>query len=85
MAHGATPDGNVEVVAENLTVTLNLITGWALERGLELNDLSVVRPTLEDVYLELTGRPQADAGAEPGPWPGGRSRRAGRRQRGTVQ
>jgi ABC-2 type transport system ATP-binding protein len=87
MAHGATPDGSVEVVAENLTVTLNRVTGWALERGLELNDLSVVRPTLEDVYLELTGRPQADAGrgAESEASSGGRSRRAGRGRRGTVQ
>jgi ABC-2 type transport system ATP-binding protein len=27
---------------------------WALERGLELPDLDLRRPTLEDVYLSLT-------------------------------
>ena len=27
----------------------------ALERGIELSDLSVTRPSLEDIYLQLTG------------------------------
>ena len=34
--------------------TLNRLTGWALERGLELERLEVTRPSLEDIYLELT-------------------------------
>jgi ABC-2 type transport system ATP-binding protein len=33
---------------------LNELTGRALAEGLELEDLEVRRPTLEDVYLELT-------------------------------
>ena len=33
---------------------LHELTAWALDRGLELADLEVRRPTLEDVYLELT-------------------------------
>ena len=40
---------------------LHALTGWALGRGLDLHDLSVGRPTLEDVYLELT----APAGPSP--------------------
>jgi ABC-2 type transport system ATP-binding protein len=32
----------------------NLLTGWALERGVELGHFSVAQPTLEDIYLELT-------------------------------
>ena len=36
------------------TAALNTLTGWALERGIELEGLSVARPSLEDVYLELT-------------------------------
>jgi ABC-2 type transport system ATP-binding protein len=28
--------------------------GWAAERGMELENLTVARPTLEDVYLQLT-------------------------------
>jgi ABC-2 type transport system ATP-binding protein len=31
------------------------ITAWALEHHLELAQFSVTQPTLEDVYLELTG------------------------------
>ena len=42
---------SVAVVAD-----LHALTGWALERGLELVDLTVRRPTLEDVYLELTAQ-----------------------------
>jgi hypothetical protein len=32
-----------------------VITSWALERGIELEHFSVTQPTLEDIYLELTG------------------------------
>jgi len=49
------PDGRVELVAENLTAILYRLTSWAVEGGIELEELSVLRPTLEDVYLELTG------------------------------
>jgi ABC-2 type transport system ATP-binding protein len=31
------------------------LTGWASGRGLPLADLAVVPPSLEDVYLTLTG------------------------------
>ena len=34
--------------------TLNELTGRALEQGLDLEGLEVTRPSLEDVYLELT-------------------------------
>lgn len=59
LIHRASPDGRVEVIAENLTDTLHRLTGWAIARGIALDDLEVVRPTLEDVYLELTGGPAA--------------------------
>jgi ABC-2 type transport system ATP-binding protein len=45
----------VEIVPENLTLTLHRVSGWAIERGLALEDLQIIRPSLEDVYLELTG------------------------------
>jgi ABC-2 type transport system ATP-binding protein len=34
---------------------LHLLTGWALAGHHPLDDLAVERPTLEDIYLELTG------------------------------
>jgi ABC-2 type transport system ATP-binding protein len=32
-----------------------IVTSWAVEGGLELAHFSVTQPTLEDIYLELTG------------------------------
>ena len=40
---------------DNLTAALHRLTGWAIEAGLDLDDLQVIRPSLEDVYLELVG------------------------------
>jgi ABC-2 type transport system ATP-binding protein len=35
------------------------LTGWAIERGVSLQGLTVARLTLEDVYLRLTGAPSS--------------------------
>jgi ABC-2 type transport system ATP-binding protein len=45
---------DVKVETTNLVKTLHEITGEALARGEDLEGLEVTRPTLEDVYLELT-------------------------------
>jgi ABC-2 type transport system ATP-binding protein len=37
------------------TEALHTLTGWALERGIDVPDLAVRRPSLEDVYLALVG------------------------------
>jgi ABC-2 type transport system ATP-binding protein len=42
------------------TALLHQLTSAALARGAALRDLSVTRPTLEDVYLELTAEPTAE-------------------------
>jgi ABC-2 type transport system ATP-binding protein len=44
----------VERETDNPTRLLNELTSEALARGEQLEELSVGRPTLEDVYLELT-------------------------------
>ncbi|MGA9286538.1 MAG: ABC transporter ATP-binding protein [Solirubrobacteraceae bacterium] len=44
----------VEIESDDPTRTLHELTGEALARGEHLEELSVGRPTLEDVYLELT-------------------------------
>ncbi len=46
--------GLVELDTEEPTALLHSLTERALEEGWELRDLTVGRPTLEDVYLELT-------------------------------
>ncbi len=50
-------DGSRGLVAEETddpTMLLHRLTSAALDRGERLADLSVTRPSLEDVYLELT-------------------------------
>ena len=50
-------DGSqVMIEAPGATRTLHALTGWAIEHGVELEGLTVSRPSLEDVYLELVGR-----------------------------
>jgi ABC-2 type transport system ATP-binding protein len=72
-------DGTAQVKTETPTATLHRLTGWAVEQGVELDALSVARPTLEDVYLELTRSAETTDGDEE-PTPAGRGRgRRGRR------
>ena len=52
---------DVELRVSEATKVLHELTSWALDLGIELEGLQVSRPTLEDVYLDLTG---GEAGAE---------------------
>jgi ABC-2 type transport system ATP-binding protein len=56
----------VELETEDPTELLHRLTGEALARGSRLEGLSVSRPTLEDVYLELTAEQVGDE-KEPAP------------------
>jgi ABC-2 type transport system ATP-binding protein len=47
------------------TALLHQLTSAALARGERLEDLSVTRPTLEDVYLELTAEAVAEGSETP--------------------
>jgi ABC-2 type transport system ATP-binding protein len=46
--------GLLELHTTRVVDDLAILTGWARERGIDLPGLVVTRPTLEDVYLELT-------------------------------
>ena len=48
-------NGMLEISTPNPTADLHAITGWAVARSIELDGLTVTRPSLEDVYLQLTG------------------------------
>ncbi len=50
----ATSNGRLLLRTDEPLAALNALTGWALEREIELGRLEVRRPSLEDVYLELT-------------------------------
>ncbi|MGZ5353131.1 MAG: ABC transporter ATP-binding protein [Actinomycetota bacterium] len=56
-----TPDGGIELLVADPVRALHELTAWALERGVGLQGLEVARPTLEDVYLDLT---RGEAGSE---------------------
>ena len=47
-------DGRVVLESARPLADVKALAEWALERGLDLPDLDVRRPSLEDVYLELT-------------------------------
>jgi ABC-2 type transport system ATP-binding protein len=47
-------DGFTELTADDVTRALHRLTGWAIDDGIDLEGLEVIRPSLEDVYLELT-------------------------------
>jgi ABC-2 type transport system ATP-binding protein len=51
----------VELETEDPTELLHRLTGEALARGERLEGLTVTRPTLEDVYLELTADEESAA------------------------
>jgi ABC-2 type transport system ATP-binding protein len=46
--------GGVLITTRDGVGTIHALTGWALERGLPLAQLSLSQPTLEDIYLALT-------------------------------
>jgi ABC-2 type transport system ATP-binding protein len=49
------PAGSTVVHSESPLVHLQMLGNWALGRGFDLPDLDIHRPTLEEVYLSLTG------------------------------
>jgi ABC-2 type transport system ATP-binding protein len=54
------PGGTIEIKADDPTRLLHTLTGWALDTGTDLLGLTVQRPSLEDVYLELAGEESGD-------------------------
>jgi hypothetical protein len=70
----------VELPTDDPTTVLHELTGAALARGQRLEGLTVTRPTLEDVYLELTAG-EDDSERAPDPV-AGRAARRGRGRRG---
>jgi ABC-2 type transport system ATP-binding protein len=61
------PDGYIEITPDNVAQTLHQLSGWAIDHGVSLEDLQVIRPSLEDVYLSLTGAPRGDGASNPAP------------------
>jgi ABC-2 type transport system ATP-binding protein len=58
-------DRKVRVLSEDAVAAMFSLTRWAIEHGHELPDLELRRPTLDDVYLELTVRTDQQTGSHP--------------------
>ena len=74
-ARAEVSEGLVRLRTGDATRTLHELTGWALDRGVRLEGLDVTRPSLEDVYLDLTGGEAEAEADEPAPARPGRRRR----------
>ena len=46
--------GLITIEVDDPTAALHALTGWALQRRTSLPDLAVERPSLEEIYLQLT-------------------------------
>lgn len=55
IAPTSTRDSMVSFSHQSPTLLLNQLTTWALGRSVEMEGLSVQRPSLEDIYLQLVG------------------------------
>ena len=75
-ARGRVADGRWRAEVAEPTHLLADLTGWAVAAGVELEGLHVAPPTLEDVYLALTGQPSGQPAADEPPARGRRQRRA---------
>ena len=62
-AEQAGNSGRYTITTGTPTRSLHQLTGWAVEQGIELQELSVSRPSLEDLFIELAN-PQAKDGEE---------------------
>jgi ABC-2 type transport system ATP-binding protein len=56
----ARADGRVSLDTSDPTRSVHELTGWALDVGVQLDDLTVARPSLEDIYLKLTQNGDAE-------------------------
>ncbi len=54
-AEPAGDGGSYVITTVEATAALHRLTGWALEEGVELQELTVAAPSLEDVFLSLAG------------------------------
>ena len=54
-------DDRYSITTAAPTHSLHRLTGWAVEQGIELEELSVTSPSLEDLFLELIDSPEQDS------------------------
>jgi ABC-2 type transport system ATP-binding protein len=55
MGQAERPGGGFELRTDDTTRALHELTSWAVQQGVSFETIDVTRPSLEDVYIELTG------------------------------
>jgi len=58
------PDRYTEITPDDVVQALHQLTGWAIDHRTRLDGLEVTRPSLEDIYLSLTGPPSNGGGSQ---------------------
>ena len=53
------PDGEIKLLTGESLDATTALAAWAAQRNKGIRNLEIRRPTLEDVFLELTGDPEA--------------------------
>lgn len=64
---GARPAGRVgayDIQSATPTAVLHQLTTWAVEHGIEFEEIAVTRPSLEDIFIEVTSSNGQVAGGE---------------------
>ncbi|MHB1785980.1 MAG: ABC transporter ATP-binding protein [Acidimicrobiales bacterium] len=59
-----TLEGLAEIRADDVAQVLYHLTVWAIDAGVSLDGLDIVRPSLEDIYLKLTDPTSPAPGAD---------------------
>jgi ABC-2 type transport system ATP-binding protein len=54
-------DGSFELRTDDATRSAYELTGWAIEHGFSFEMFEVTQPSLEDVYIDLTGGEEGQA------------------------
>ena len=54
------PDGHYLLVTDSPTQALHRLTSWATAEGVDLQELSVTRPSLEDLFIQLASSEGSD-------------------------
>jgi ABC-2 type transport system ATP-binding protein len=60
LAGSVSPDGFTELAVDDVVLQVHDLLHWAVTEGVELDGFEVARPSLEDVYLELTEHEAGD-------------------------
>ena len=63
-AHPASVQGVFEIQTSAPTIVLHKLTTWAVTNGVEFEEIAVMRPSLEDIFIEVTSSNEQGRGGD---------------------